>query len=155
MRSRVYPATSGRRSAPSLPESMIIPFLARLDLQIQAVSWWRQRARRIRSKRAGRILRFVEIKNCFALHRFLCVKKSARPVSLVLARFVAEDDEQGPISFVDRLESVLLSVKRKLQHARTFHFEISAENIRNRDLLRLGKRLEPRANLPTLVNREP
>src|SRR2546421_9726689 len=58
-RSTLFPYTTLFRSI----SLMTIPLLPRLDLHFDAISRRRQRASCIRSERARRILRLVEIKN--------------------------------------------------------------------------------------------
>src|SRR5437868_3299301 len=50
---------------------VIIPLLACLDLDVENVLWRWQRTGGECSERAWRVLRLVEIKHCFSVHRFV------------------------------------------------------------------------------------
>src|SRR5258708_22391605 len=83
-----------------------------LDTDRQTVLGRRQRAGRVRSEGAGRVVGVVEVDDGLAvLARRMRVEITGRAVGLMTAGRVAEDEEQVFLALLeDRLDAVLLAI---------------------------------------------
>src|ERR1700682_1168902 len=157
MRGRSRWRGASRPSFPSLDYgSILMPvrLFARLDADWQAVFVGRQRTRRVGSEGAGRVVSLVEIQHHLAIFGRIRIQESAGTVGFFSGGLVAEHEKQvlGTGIVEDRPQAVLLAVQAEDDVSRTILGFGLAEDVGNRNLLRIGDEL--RGNFVFLASGE-
>src|SRR5208282_4367814 len=112
------PPSDSYRPMESAAVLVLVHHFARLDPNSQAIPGQRQRARRIRVIRAGRVVCFVEIENHHAILRRRRIKESRRRICFLAARQIAEYKKHSLLIGRLRFETILLPVQRERDVAR-------------------------------------
>src|SRR6202162_3526331 len=107
-----------------------------LDPDRKPVLLRRERAGGVGSERAGRIVGLVEIQKHLAVFGKLGVEKPARGIGSFGAGFIAKYEEEV-VFFHHRIQPQRLSIEGEQNMTGTRHLAGSAQNVRNRDQLRL------------------